>query len=243
MYVSIPLSEAKHTEICVFSDAPMKAISAVAYLRAFDQKGNTEVGFILGKARLAPKPNLSVPRLELCAAVLAVEISELITEEINLKPDRIRFYTDSRVVLGYIYNESRRFHVYVSNRVLRIRQSTQPEQWSYVSSEQNPDDHGSRSVPSTKLEATSWLTGPSFLHYPSEQLFDSPHSYNLVDPEEDVEIRSEIHVFSTHMEVDQLGTNRFEQFSNWTKVVRAVARLHHIARCFTRPKWLLDHWS
>ncbi|KAL1267084.1 hypothetical protein QQF64_002759 [Cirrhinus molitorella] len=94
MYISIPLSEAEHTEICVFSDASMKAISAVAYLRASDQKGNTEVGFILGKARLAPKPNLSVPRLELCAAVLAVEMSELITEEINIKPDNIRFYTD-----------------------------------------------------------------------------------------------------------------------------------------------------
>lgn len=128
MYVSIPFSEAKHTKICVFSDASMKAISAVACLRASNQNGNTEVGFILGKARLAPKPDLSVPRLELCGAVLAVELSELITEEIHLKPDRIRFYTDSRVVLGYIYNESRRFHVYVSNRVQCIRQSTQPEQ-------------------------------------------------------------------------------------------------------------------
>lgn len=153
MYVSIPFSEAKHTEICVFSDASMKAVSAVAYLRASNQNGNTEVGFILGKARLAPKPDLSVSRLELCAAVLAVELSELITEEINLKPDRIRFYTDSRVVLGYIYNESRRFHVYVSNRVQRIRQSTQPEQWRYVSSEQNPADHGSHSVSSAKLES------------------------------------------------------------------------------------------
>lgn len=235
MYVSIPLSEAKHTEICVFSDASMKAISAVAYLRASDQKGNTEVGFILGKARLAPKPNLSVPRLELCAAVLAVEMSEIITEEINLKPDRIRFYTDSKVVLGYIYNEARRFHVYVSNRVHRIRQSTQPEQWRYVSSEQNPADHGSRSVPSAKLEATTWLTGPSFLHYPSEPPFNCSRLYDLVDPEEDVEIRSEIHVFSTHIKVDQLGTKRFEQFSNWTTVVRAVARLHHIAHCFTKP--------
>ncbi|XP_067282638.1 uncharacterized protein [Pseudorasbora parva] len=232
-YVSIPLSEAENTEICVFSDASMKAISAVAYLRVSRQNGNTEVGFILGKARLAPKPDLSVPRLELCAAVLAVELAELITEEIHLKPDRIGFYTDSRVVLGYIYNESRRFQVYVSNRVQRIRQSTQPEQWRYVSSEQNPADHGSRSVPSAKLEATTWLTGPSFLHYPPEQLSESPSSYNLIDPDTDVEVRAEIKALSTHVNLNQLGTRRFEQFSEWRTVVRAIARLQHIAHCFT----------
>lgn len=235
MYVSIPLSEAKHTKICVFSDASMKAISAVAYLRASDQNGKTEVGFVLGKAKLAPKPDLSVPRLELCAAVLAVELTELITEEINLKLDRIRFYTDSRVVLGYIYNESRRFHIYVSNRVQRIRQSSQPEQRRYVSSEQNPADHGSRSVSSSKLEATTWLTGPSFLHHPSEQPSDHPNSYDLINPEEDVEVRPEAKVLSTHIKVNQLGTKRFEQFSDWRIVVRAVAWLHHIAHCFTGP--------
>lgn len=100
---------------------------AVTYLRASNQKGNSEVGFILGKAKLAPKPDLSVPRLELYAAVLAAELNELITEKINLKLDRIWFYTNSKVVLGYTYNNSRWFHVYVSNRVHCIRQSTQSE--------------------------------------------------------------------------------------------------------------------
>ena len=72
--------------MCVFSDASVKAIVAVAYLKVTDQDGYTEVGFLLGKTKLAPQPELIVPRLELCAAVLAAEIAELITGEIDLKP-------------------------------------------------------------------------------------------------------------------------------------------------------------
>lgn len=86
--------------------------------------------------------------------MLAVNIIETITAEIAVKFDDITFYTDSRVVLGYIYNEKRRFHVYVSNRVQRIRRSTNPEQRHYVSSEHNPADVATRPIAPTKLQDT-----------------------------------------------------------------------------------------
>ncbi len=139
-YGPTSLSGAKFKELSVFSDASEKVIAAVAYLKTVDSDGNCHTGFITGKARVAPQPELTIPRLELCAAVLAVNIMETITTEIAVKFDEITFYTDSRVVLGYIYNEKRRFQVYVSNRVQRIRKSTNPGQWHYVSSEHNPAD-------------------------------------------------------------------------------------------------------
>lgn len=104
----------------------MKAI--VAYLKVTTQNGKSEVGFVFGKAKLAPQPELTIPRQELCAAVLAVEIAELIDEEMDLKFDSITYYSDSKVVLGYIHNQTRRIYVYVSNRVQRIWQSMSPEQ-------------------------------------------------------------------------------------------------------------------
>ena len=64
--------------LCVFADASTTATAAVAYLKATTEEGQTEVGFVFGKAKLAPQPDLSIPRLELCAAVLTVEIAELI---------------------------------------------------------------------------------------------------------------------------------------------------------------------
>ncbi len=89
--------------------------------------------------------------LELCGAVLAVEMAEHILDELDHKPNAVKFYCDSKVVLGYIYNQSRCFFVYVHNRVQRIRQSTSPDQWSYVPTVQNPADLATRSVLASQL--------------------------------------------------------------------------------------------
>ncbi|CAE1311547.1 unnamed protein product [Acanthosepion pharaonis] len=77
-FTNIPLSKAVHKELHIFSDASTKAIAAVAYLKVTDDKGNNQIGFVTGKAKLA-RPEHSVPRLELCAALLATELSELNT--------------------------------------------------------------------------------------------------------------------------------------------------------------------
>lgn len=82
-YSAVGVGKAKRSELHVFSDASKKAICAVAYIKVTSSDGGTEVGFVLGKARLAPQPALTIPRLELCAAVLAVELAEVIAEEID----------------------------------------------------------------------------------------------------------------------------------------------------------------
>lgn len=82
-YASFPVTTAKCTELCIFSDDSIKAIAAVAYLRVEGENGHTEVSFVLGKAKLAPLAELPVPRLELCAAVLVTEIADQVKEEIG----------------------------------------------------------------------------------------------------------------------------------------------------------------
>lgn len=188
-YTKMSLSQAKCVELCIFSDASMKAICAVSYLKVMARDDTTEVGFVLGKARLAPQPELTIPRLELCAAVMAVEMSEVICEEIDHPINKISFYTDSKVVLGYIYNQSRRFYVYVNNRVRRIRESTTPEQWHFVTTDQNPADHGSRSVPAAALQSTTWFTGPSFLQGSLEIQLEQ-QGFDLLEPDNDTEVKS-----------------------------------------------------
>lgn len=105
----------------------LQCIAAVAYLKATHEDSHSEVGFIMGKAKLAPAPENTIHRLELCAVVLSGELSELFTEELDMKIDRTTFYTDSKVVLGYINNQHRGFHVYINNRVQRVKQSTLPD--------------------------------------------------------------------------------------------------------------------
>lgn len=80
-YIPVSLSCTQKREICIFADASTMAIAAVAYLRVIDNDDQCYVGFIMDKAKSAPSTALTVPSLELCAAVLAVELAELITEE------------------------------------------------------------------------------------------------------------------------------------------------------------------
>ncbi|XP_033756115.1 uncharacterized protein LOC117338860 [Pecten maximus] len=141
-YLPTTLSSTSEQEVHIFSDASEKAICAVAYMKATDINGDTHVGFIIGKSKVSPKHGHTIPRLELCAAVIAVELSETVSEHLCFPVEQMKFYTDSKVVLGYINNRVRRFYVYVMNRVNRILRTTLPEQWSYVSTNDNPADLG-----------------------------------------------------------------------------------------------------
>ena len=68
----------------------------------------------MGKSKLAPSKGHTIPRLELCAAVLAVEVGDIISENLDVTPKFVRYYTDSKMVLGYINNSTTRFYNYVS---------------------------------------------------------------------------------------------------------------------------------
>ncbi len=235
-YTSVSPTEAQHKELCVFSDASEKAIAAVAYLKISDAEGNCHTGFVLGKARLAPCPEQTIPRLELCAVVMAVDMAELITFQIDIECDAVTFYTDSKVVLGYIYNEKRRFYVYVSNRIQRIRRTTQPQQWHYVSTGHNPADHATRAISTAHLKDTTWLTGPAFLSQPEKTLHKTT-IFELLDPEQDKEVRPQVTVLTTTTTTKDrhLGSQRFEHFSMWKALIRAISCLRHIACLFRKP--------
>ncbi|KAL3977608.1 alcohol-forming fatty acyl-CoA reductase [Sarotherodon galilaeus] len=219
-YTSTSLTIAAHTELCVFLDASTMAIGAIAYLRAIQEDGKVKVGFVMGRAKLAPQSEPIIPRLELCAAVLAVEMADVIREELDLKLDAARFYMDSKVVLGYISNTTKCFYTYVHNRVQRIRQSTRPEQWHYVHTEENPADHASRSLPSSHLVQSSWFTRPSFLHQLSAETTQTGETFELIDPGNDSEIRPQVRTCTTHLEEPVPTPDRF----------RPVAFLIHVAR-------------
>lgn len=210
-YTEISSTEASRRELMVFCDASTKAIAAVAYLKLTDTNGVVHVGFVMGKAKLTPLPEHTVPRLELCAAVLAVELAKLVSSEIDMELDNTTFYSDSKVVLGYINNDTRRFYIYVSNRVQRIRNHSHPEQWQYVPTEVNPADIATRSVTAAHLSGTSWLHGPTFLKHP-QQANPEESTFELVNPSLDVELHPQVSTMKTTMVSKQLGAQRFSKF-------------------------------
>ena len=79
---------------------------------------------LISKGKLAPIYQITIPRLELQAAVIAAKLDVMLRNELDICMDGSYFWSDSQIVLGYIKNESPRFHVFVENRVSTIRQFT-----------------------------------------------------------------------------------------------------------------------
>ncbi|XP_033761536.1 uncharacterized protein LOC117343299 [Pecten maximus] len=231
-YGNMSMSKTVKNELCIFSDASEKAIAAVVSIRLTDSNGSQRLGFVLGKAKLAPKHGHTIPRLELCGAVLATELYDTIRDEMDIEFDRVQFFTDSRVVLGYIRNETKRFFVYVENRVERIRRSSRPEDWNYVCSKLNPADEATRSVPADRLQNCMWLNGPSHILIDEPDLGEDT-DYPLVSPEEDIEIRTcKTEVEETSEQ--RFDSSRFSYFSSWYRLVRAITNVKHLATRWTR---------
>ena len=65
-------------EILHFSDACEVGYGAVSYLRFVDAESKVHCSFVTSKSRLAPLKSLSVPRLELTAATLAVKLDKML---------------------------------------------------------------------------------------------------------------------------------------------------------------------
>ncbi|XP_028327214.1 uncharacterized protein LOC114478373 [Gouania willdenowi] len=210
-----------------FSDASVAGYGVCTYLRAISESGQIHCSLVFAKSRVAPTKVTTVPRLELSAAVVAVRISDMLKAELEMENVEDFFWTDSQVVLGYIDNEARRFHVFVANRIQRIKESTKSTQWKYVTSEDNPADHASRGLTAKNLIASNWFGGPSFLwkeELPSRDI--KVRELDAVDPE----VRKSV-VHHTLTKVDSL-VERFRKFSSWSRLVKAIARLIRLVNEF-----------
>ena len=83
-------------EIHAFSDASQEAIGAAVYLRQLDERNEVNVSFLYGQSRVAPTKPTSIPRLELCGAVLSTQAVKKVLEELDFEIDKVTFYTDSK---------------------------------------------------------------------------------------------------------------------------------------------------
>ena len=217
------------TELHHFSDASVKGYGQCSYVRMTDEQQRIHCTLVMGKSRVAPLKPVTVLRLELTAAVCSVRISQQLRRELSYHVDQEYFWTDSKVVLGYISNESRRFHVFVANRVQEIQNSTSVEQWNHVESKQNPADEASRGVKSQELLHSRWINGPAFLWKTEDQWpINQDHSEGTFDLQNnDPEVKNHVTMATTQIvKVDSEKTSlceRVKYFSDWYRAKRAIA--------------------
>ena len=103
-------SQGKTYELYNLIDASTFGYRQCSYLRVKDKDNNVNVALVMGKSCITPSKITTIPRLT--AVVVAAQIVVML-KELNNRSLKQYFWTDSKVVLGYINNEAKRFHKFV----------------------------------------------------------------------------------------------------------------------------------
>lgn len=137
-------------ELHVFVDASSAAYAAAAYFRV-DDGGTIRCSLVSAKTKVAPIKLLSIPRLELQAAVIGTRLRKTIISDHTLSIKRTVMWSDSSTVLHWLRSDTRKYRQYVAFRVTEILEETDVSEWRKVPTGMNVAD-----------EATKWGRGPSF---------------------------------------------------------------------------------
>lgn len=229
--VSIPrhidIRQVKEVQLVGFADASQRGYAAIVFLRTVDNLGQFNVYFIACKTKVAPLKSsqndttLTIPRLELCAALL---LAKLLSHHFKLLEniiaiDRIRAWTDSTVVLAWLTQDQKHFKIFVTNRVSKIRSLLPTCEWAHVGTADNPADPASRGIlPRDMLSCSKHLVGPEFLRHDDAQ-------WPVVVPEEStilIENLPELKTLAKHILCIQEKGLWMERFSSLTRMQRVV---------------------
>jgi hypothetical protein len=215
-------------ELHHFSDASQEAYGTVSYLRVVNNDGRIHCSFVLAKSRLAPLKTLTIPRLELQAAVMSVKLDTRIRKELRVHIDESVFWTDSMVVLQYIRNTTSRFKTFVANRLAVIHKATTMSQWRYVDSKRNPADDASRGLSTQQMiDRKRWRYGPDFL-WKDEEEWPAPPEVDSDDLKGESEVKQTLVICSASAketcEEDPIG-RLIRRYSCWFRLRKAVAWL------------------
>ncbi|GFU45606.1 uncharacterized protein TNCV_4494551 [Trichonephila clavipes] len=153
------------TELHGFSDSSEKAYGAALYLRCINTSGEISVRFLCSKSKVAPLKSITIPRLELCGAVLLSRLLKRALDAFKVNISQIYLWTDSSTVLAWIKKPLAQLKTFVRNRVSIIQELTESDFWKHVNSENNPTDILSRGISPDKIQHCElWWFGPPSLH-------------------------------------------------------------------------------
>ncbi|XP_055527591.1 uncharacterized protein LOC129720178 [Wyeomyia smithii] len=200
----------------IYSSMRLKTdgFAAVAYLR-FEEHDTIECAIIGAKTRVAPLRYVSIPRLELQAAVNGAHLANDVMKSHTLKPTQRFFWTDSRDVLCWINSDHRKYSQFVAVRVSEMLELTEPTEWNWIPSKLNVADDATKWQRLPDLSPISrWLRGPEYLW---DQRVEWPvtalnHGHTVE------EIRPNV----LH-HVEERTLFRWEKFSQWKRLLRQVA--------------------
>ena len=134
------------------------------YTRSVDSSVAVHFLLVMAKTKVAPIKRLTIPRLELCGAVVLSRLISHVANIFDIPIGQIHCWTDSLVVLAWLRGNPRRFKTFVGNRVSEVIDAVPPSCWRYVNTETNPADCASRGLFPVELDTHNiWWHGPDWL--------------------------------------------------------------------------------
>lgn len=226
--VAIPrrviVEDTLNIKLHVFSDASQEAYGACAYICSQTSSGNSEARLYMSKSRVAPIKSTTIPRLELNGALLAAELARDICEELKLLNIEVAhhsvfLWSDSSIVIAWIKSKCN-FQPYVSNRIARIQDISDPNQWHHVPTRENPADIVSRGMDASAISQSKlWWHGPQWLQ---QEPASWPSSYQA--PEELPEVRLVKLALATARQHDSWMLDRYSKYMQLIRITALIIR-------------------
>ncbi|XP_062701620.1 uncharacterized protein LOC109433489 [Aedes albopictus] len=219
----------KDKQIHVFVDASENAYACVAYIRSSYEDDEPRCTLIAAKTKVAPLRPLSIPRLELQAALVGARLLDGICKSLTIPVGARYLWSDSTTVLAWLRSETRRYHQFVGFRVGEILSITTVDEWRKIPSKINVAD-----------QATKWRDGPSF--DPKDWWFSGPDF--LRDPMENwmeqnegmYETTEDLRTICLHHRKIASPLINVDRFSQWSRLCRTAGYVVRAVKLFLGMK-------
>nr|CAI5858985.1 unnamed protein product [Callosobruchus analis] len=196
-----------------FSDVSKDGYGEI-YASTFDAIGNISVSLVCAKSKVTPMRLTTIPRLELCAAVMLSTLMKFVVETYK---ERICItqtiaFTDSEVVLRWL-NTAFLKDIFVGNRVAQIKENIPETEWRYVEGSSNLADCLSRGLTPRQLMTHSiWKSGPAWIKLPKNEWPTNRSNLRISMPSEVLIVSNQV---GTHPLLEMV-----ERVSSWQKILR-----------------------
>ncbi|XP_025997894.2 uncharacterized protein LOC113006176 [Solenopsis invicta] len=218
---AVVIPEHNDIQIHGFCDASKVGYGACLYIRSKNQNDRVHCRLLCVKNRVAPLKSVkrkpikkTIPRLELCGALLLAKLYGEVRKAAELNPDKVILWSDSMITLHWIRTSPHSLKTYVSHRVAQIQEITEPQIWRHVNSKDNPADALSRGqMPGALLNNQHWFSGPSWLIKNENEW-----PQDCMKPIEIPEMKG-----NKCLSTDISNKDILQKYSSYTKTLRIVA--------------------
>lgn len=242
-------------ELHTFTDASETAYGACVYVRSITDTGGIQVMLLTSKNKIAPIKAQTMPRLELCAALLGARLCAKVIKALTTSIDSTHYWCDSTIVLGWLNTCPTQLQSFVRNRVAEIGDLTNSGSWGYVRSADNSADLVSRGVKADLIgSATIWWNGPSFLQSAQNFWPQSPNTtqINTQTTHNDTKTQNKALIISNNIQQSNNSNNKelsnniilklIYNTSNFTSLQRKIAYILRFAHnCLNRSNLITGH--